>query len=302
MDIRGAYVISKLDLYKVFRIVARNKSFSGAGRELFMTQPAVSQSIMQLETDLGTRLFNRTPKGVTLTNEGELLFEYVNSAINLIQVGEEKIVEFQNLMAGELKLGVGDTISEFFLLPYLEEFRNQYPRINFKIVNGTTMELCQALKSGEVDIAVCNLPIDDTTLEVRPCFEVQDTFVYGEKFEKVINEPVELKELVDLPLIFLESGSNSRQYVENYFLNRGIQLAPEFELGSHGLLLEFAKINLGIACVTREFSKDYLETGVLREVQLTEPIPKRHVGICSLKRVPLSPSATRFVEILGKEI
>lgn len=294
-------MVSKLDLYKVFQIVAKNKSFSAAARELFMTQPAVSQSIMQLEDDLDTRLFNRTPKGVSLTNEGELLFEYVNSAINLIHVGEEKIAEFQNLMTGELKIGVGDTISKYFLLPYLEAFRNQYLQITFKIVNGTTLELCEALKSGEVDIAVCNLPIDDTTLEVQPCFEVQDTFVYGEKFEKVIKKPIHLAELVNLPLIFLEPNSNSRQYVEDYILSQGIKLEPEFELGSHGLLLEFAKINLGIACVTREFSKAYIETGELREVELVEAIPKRHVGIVSLKRVPLSPSATRFVEILRKD-
>ena len=71
-----------------------------------MTQPAVSQAIMQLERELDIRLFNRTPKGVSLTNEGSLLFEYVNSAINLINVGEENILEFKGLTVGELKIGV----------------------------------------------------------------------------------------------------------------------------------------------------------------------------------------------------
>ncbi|WP_313892749.1 LysR family transcriptional regulator [Psychrobacillus sp.] len=291
-------MVNKLDLYKVFCKVAKSESFSKAAKELYMTQPAVSQAIMQLEKELDTRLFIRTPRGVSLTDEGTLLFEYANSAINLLHVGEEKILEFKNLTAGELKIGVGDTISRYFLLPYLEQFRNKYPNITFKIVNGTTVELCTILKSGGVDIAICNLPIEDSTLELRPCFEIHDVFVYGEKFKKILSKPLGLDELVKLPLILLEPNSNSRKYVENYMLSKGIKVSPEFELGSHSLLLEFAKINLGIACVTKEFSLEYLNTGLLNEVQLKEDIPKRSVGVCSLKSVPLSPAATKFVEIL----
>ncbi|MGG4550666.1 LysR family transcriptional regulator [Paenibacillus woosongensis] len=291
-------MISKLDLYKIFSKVAKCNSFSKAAKEMYMTQPAVSQAIMQLEKDLNTRLFNRTPKGASLTNEGSLLFEYVNSAMNLLQTGEEKILEFQNLTAGELKIGVGDTISRYFLLPYLEAFHNKYPNIKFTIVNGTTLELCSTLKSGEVDISICNLPIEDSTLEVRHCIDIQDTFVYGERFAEVLSQPVSLHELVKLPLIFLETKSNSRKYVEDYMISKGIKIAPEFELGSHDLLLEFARINLGIACVTKEFSQEYLSKGWLSEVQLLEGIPRRSIGVCNIKSVPLSPAATKFVELL----
>ncbi|MBE1556542.1 LysR family transcriptional regulator [Sporosarcina limicola] len=291
-------MVGKLDLYKIFCKVGKSESFSKAAKDLFMTQPAVSQAIMQLEKELDTRLFNRSPKGVSLTNEGSLLFEYANSAINLIHVGEEKILEFKNLTAGELRIGVGDTISRYFLLPYLEAFHNSYPNIKFTIVNGTTFELCAVLKSGGVDIAICNLPIDDSTLELRSCFDIQDIFVYGEKFKKILARPISLHELIKLPLIFLESKSNSRKYVEDYMLAKGIKISPEFELGSHDLLLEFAKINLGIACVTKEFSKEYLTKGLLHEVQLIEEIPKRNVGVCFLKSVPLSPASTRFVEMV----
>ena len=296
--IRGAYMASKLDLYKVFCKVGKSESFSKAAKDLYMTQPAVSQAIMQLERELDTRLFIRTPKGVSLTDEGSLLFEYASSAINLIHAGEEKMLEFKNLTTGELKIGVGDTISRYFLLPYLEAFHNGYPNIKFNIVNGTTLELCSILKSGGVDIAICNLPINDPTLELRPCFDIQDTFVYGEKFKKILSKPLSLHELVKLPLIFLESKSNSRKYVEDYMVSKGIKISPEFELGSHDLLLEFAKINLGIACVTKEFSKEYLTNGLLNEVQLIEEIPKRSIGVCFLKSVPLSRASTKFVEMI----
>lgn len=289
-----------LEWYKVFRTVMQNESFSKAAKSLYMTQPAVSQIISQLERALDTRLFNRTSKGVTATDEGALLYEYVNSALNLIETGNEKLQELKNLSSGELKIGVGDTISRYYLLPYLEAFHTNFPGIRFKMINGTTLELIAALKSGEADIVVCNFPIEDDTLEKRACFDVQDIFVYGERFRKLFLKPVPLQELARLPLILLESKSNSRQYVEDYLLKKGVHIHPEFELGSHELLLEFAQINLGIACVVKEFSAEYLERGKLQEVEFLEPIPKRSIGVCYLKGVSLSPAASKFIGILER--
>lgn len=291
-------MISKLDLYKVFSKVGKCKSFSKAAEELYMTQPAVSQAIMQLERELDVRLFNRTAKGVTLTTEGNHLFEYVNSAISLIESGEEKIQEFKNLTVGKLKIGVGDTISKYFLVPFLEEFHKKYPNIKFKIVNGTTYELCSLVKSGEVDISICNLPLIDSALEIIPCLTIHDIFVCGEKYKELSKKKTDLLEIAQYPLIFLEKSSNSRKYVENHMVSKGITISPEIELGSYDLLLEFAKINLGIACVVKEFSFDYLNSGDIYEVNLDESIPERSVGICYLKKVPLSLAATKFVETI----
>lgn len=298
MGIRGSYMIGKLDLYKVFSTVAKNGSFSKAAKDLFMTQPAVSQAMMQLEKELDIRLFNRTPKGVTLTNEGKLLFEYVQSAMNLLNIGEEMILEFKNLTKGELRIGVGDTISKYFLLQYLEIFHTKFPNIKFKIVNGTTHELISLLKLGEVDIAICNFPVHDPTLAQIPCMDIHDIFVCGKKYQHLLSKKISMKELVKHPLICLEPQSVSRIYVDEFLLSKGLRISPEFELGSHDLLLEFAKINLGIACVTKEFSQEYLNHEVLYEIQLTDPIPKRSIGICYVKNVPLSPASTKFVEII----
>lgn len=295
-------MIGKMDLYKVFCKVGKCKSFSKAAKELYMTQPAISQSIMQLERELDIRLFTRTAKGVNLTNEGKGLFEYVTAAMNLIEVGEEKLLEAKNLMVGDLKIGVGDTISRFYLLPYLEEFHKKHPNIKFKITNSTTLELCDILKSGEIDIAICNLPIQDTALEVIKCIDIHDIFVCGEKYKDIVSKKLSFKELAKFPLILLEPTSNSRKYVQRYMLSKGVKITPEIELGSHDLLLEFAKINLGIACVTKEFSNEYLKNGIVHEINTIEEIPKRNIGICFLKSVSLSPASTRFVEILENKL
>ena len=285
--IRSDYEMVKLDLYRIFCEVSKFQSFSKAAESLYMTQPAVSQAMMQLERELQFRLFTRTPKGVVLTNEGKLLFEYTSSAMNLINTGEKKLAEIKNLIAGELRIGVGDTISRYFLLPYLEKFHKLYSNINLKVFNGTTIELCAMLKSGEVDIAICNLPIEDTALEIIECMDIQDIFVCGEMYKDRISIPLSLADIAEFPLILLENKSNSRQYVERYMLSKGVSIRPEIELGSHELLLEFAKINLGISCVIKEFSLEYLKSGAVYEIPMVEGIPKRSIGICYLKSIPL---------------
>ncbi|MEG6522758.1 LysR family transcriptional regulator [Desulfotomaculum sp. 1211_IL3151] len=291
-------MISKLDLYKVFCEVAKCESFSKGAKALHMTQPAVSQAIMQLEGELEVRLFTRTSKGVILTNEGKLLFEYANSAMNLINAGEEKLLESKNIMLGDLKIGVEDAIFRYFLLPYLDKFHNECPNIKLRIVNRTILELCAMLKSGTIDIAICNFPIEDSSLEIKRCMDVQDIFVCGDKYKNILSTPLSFEELSKLPLILLDAKSNSRQYVEKYILSKDIEITSEIELGSHDLLLEFAKINLGIACVIKEFSQEYLKNGGLYQVKTVEEIPKRSIGLCFSKNISLSPASKRFVEIL----
>ncbi|WP_047985869.1 LysR family transcriptional regulator [Ornithinibacillus californiensis] len=289
-------MIGKLDLYRIFQAVSQNESFSKAAKELYMTQSAVSQAISRLEKELDIQLFNRTSKGVALTSEGKLLHEHVQSALGMIQVAEDKLTEFKTLQTGQLRIGVGDTISRYFLLPYLELFHEKFPGVKLNILNRTTSEIINLIKSGKADVGICNLPVKDEQLEVIPCKEIQDTFVCGEKYKELAEKPIQLEDLMKQPLIFLERKSNSRMFVENFLKERGYHVSPVFELGSYDLLLEFTKINLGISCVIKEFAKDYLERGDLYEVKLEEEIPKRSIGICYLKNVPLSNAARKFAE------
>lgn len=294
-------MVSKLDSYRVFNEVAKHQSFSKTAKALYMTQPAVSQTIMNLERELDTRLFTRTSKGVTLTTDGSLLHEYISSAVNLIELGEKKLSESNNLMVGEMKIGVGDTISKYYLLPYLEKFHNDSPNVKLKIINRTTPELCKMLKSGEIDISVCNLPVKDSALDILKCIDVHDIFVCGEKYKYLSETPRTIEEIMREPVILLERKSNSRQYVEKFFLSKGVRLQPEIELGSHDLLLEFARFNFGVSCVIEEFSQEYLTSKVLYKVRLIEEIPKRTIGFCFLKSVSLSAAARKFISITLKE-
>ncbi len=292
-------MVNKLDLYRVFYEVSQHKSFSKAAKSLYLTQPAVSQSISQLETELDVRLFNRNPQGVVLTEEGKLLYDYVHSALNLLGTGENKMEEFKNLQGGKIAIGVGDTISRYFLLPFLESFHQEYPDISFKLVNGTTFELVEILKQGKIDIAICNFPVEEDRLEKIVCKNIQDTFVYGNKYNGEFDKLTSIETVLSYPIICLDQDSISRHFMDELLAKKNLALNPEFELGSHDLLLDFAKINLGIACVTKEFSSAYIEQGLLREINLEEKIPKRSIGICYLKNVSLSIASKKFVDLIN---
>ncbi|MGX7014530.1 LysR family transcriptional regulator [Vagococcus silagei] len=295
-------MISKLDLYRIFNAVAEQNSFSKAAKQLHLSQPSISQSILQLEEELDTILFNRTSRGANLTSEGALLFDYTKQALTLLQNGEQKLIDFKNLDTGQITIGVADTLSRYFLLPHLETFHDLYPDIHFKIMNGTTFELSQLLKTGQLDLAICNFPIDDDQFEQIVCQEIHDIFVCGNEFAKKLPETLNVEDLPYYPLIILDDKSNSRQFLDQFLVKKRVQIEPEFELGSHELLLEFAKINLGIACVTKEFSLNYLSSQQLQEIKLTTPIPKRSIGIIYLKQVALSPAAQKLIDTLVSEI
>ena len=143
----------KLELYRVFRAVAEKGNISAAAQELYISQPAVSQSIRQLEEQLQIRLFSRGSRGVTLTGEGKLLLEYVRRGLGLLESGEEKLSQVRELLAGELTIGASDTVTKTYLLPKLEAFHKAYPDIRIRILNGTTRMVLDLLHAGQVDVA-----------------------------------------------------------------------------------------------------------------------------------------------------
>lgn len=287
-----------LELYRVFREVALCGSFSQAARALFLTQSAVSQSIQQLERQLGRQLFTRGRRGVTLTPEGAMLYEHISVALETIATGEERLEKMRRLRAGELSIGAGDTISEHFLLPFLEQFHSLYPEIRLRVVNRTSGQAVELLKAGKIDLAFANLPLEEPELDVLECLLVHDIFVASKKFAHLGGRALEAAELAQSHLIMLETLSNSRRYVDGFFLQQGVRLEPEIELGAHDLLLEFARIGLGISCVIAEFCTGYLQSGELFALELKTPVPPRFIGLCRLTGVPPSFAAEAFITLL----
>ena len=290
----------KLELYRVFKEVAETGNISLAAKNLYISQSAVSQSIKQLETALQARLFSRSPRGVTLTSEGQMLYEYVRSALSLLSTGEDKLSQAQQLLLGTLTIGASDTVTSLFLTPYLETFHRKHPGIRLKIVSGRSAKVLSLLKSGVVDIAFASSPSDKSNLLDFPCFETHSVFVAGSGYPCDFDHVYSLQEIAAFPLILLERKASSRVFLEQYFLKRGVTLTPEIELSSRSLLVDMAAIGLGVAGVTEGFVRRDLEKGSIRVLKTDFEIPSRTVDMCTLREVSPTAAASRFIEMVQK--
>lgn len=284
----------KLEQYKIFNESASTLSFSLAARNLFISQSAVSQTIRSLEKELNTQLFIRKSKGVLLTKEGELLYQNISQALSLITSVENTLTNQQELTTGELTIGAGDTLSENYIMPYLVDFHKLYPNITIKMVNRTSLEIIELLKTGQIELGFINMPLYDEAITIKECLQVQDIFVSKYKDTHIYT----LQELAKESLILLENSSNSRHYVDKHFASHGILLSPTIELGSHNLLLEAAKNNIGKACVIQEFCQTELDKHNIHPIHLTHPLPKRSIGYAYLSRKTLTNATLKFIELL----
>ena len=292
----------KLELYKVFKEVAEAGNITAAAQVLFISQSAVSQSIKQLEAELQTRLFARNSRGVTLTAEGKMLYEYVRSAISLLETGEAKLSQTHELQLGHLTIGASDTVASQFLLPYLQEFHRRYPAIRIQIVSGRSHKILSLLQSGKVDIAFASRPQESTSLETYPCFSTHQVFVAAADYNCDFDHEYTLEEIAAFPLILLDRKASSRLYLEKFFLQNGLHLDPEIELGARSLLVDLAGIGFGVAGVTEEFVQKELARGELKQLKTTFSIPARSVDLCVLRDVPLTAAAQRFCDYVKKSL
>ena len=290
----------KLELYRVFRTVAEKGSISAAAEALYISQSAVSQSIRQLEEQLQIRLFSRSPRGVILTREGQLLLEYVGRALSLIENGEEKLQQVRELAAGELTIGASDTVTKTYLLPKLEAFHKAYPDIRIRILNGTTKMVLDYLRAGQVDVAFASEMQDESAYAVRRCLDTHMLFVASPEYPCDFARAYSLEEMAAFPLILLERKASSRLYLERFFRERGVEIEPEIELGSHNLLISLARIGLGVACVTEEFSQSGLSRGVILPLKTDFVIPPRAVVMCTLRGVSPTAAAARFMVFVAE--
>ena len=288
----------KLELYRVFKEVAEVGNITAAAQALYISQSAVSQSIKQLERDLQTRLFARNSRGVTLTAEGQMLYEYVRSAMGLLETGEEKLSQTRELQMGQLTIGASDTVTSQFRLPYLDAVHKRPPAIHIQIVSGRSHKVLGLLRSGKVDIAFASTPADDAGLRIYPCFDTHAIFVAGAEYPCDFRHVYTLEEIAAFPLILLERKASSRLYLERFFLQNGLKLNPEIELGARSQRVDRAAIGFGVAGVTEEFVRKELDSGRLKKLKTSFEIPARSVDMCLLSDVPQSAAAERFTDFV----
>ncbi len=286
------------ELYKVFYHVANTLSFSEASKQLFISQSAVSQSIKVLEKKLNQPLFIRSTKRVQLTPEGEILLKHIEPAMNLIKQGENQLLEANTLNGGQLRIGASDTICRYYLIPYLKEFHKKYPNVHIKVTNQTSIACARLLESGQVDFSITNYPNSglSNTQNVRIIHEFYDVFVANEEYSTLKDRVVSLKELQTYPILMLDRKSTTSEFLHSMFQRHQLDLVPEIELSSNDLLIDLARIGLGIA-----FVPNYCIPASEKDlfiVNLEEQLPARQMVVAYNESLPLSQAAKQFIEML----
>ena len=286
-----------LELYKVFYCVATTLSFSDAAKELYISQSAVSQSIKMLEKRLGMTLFVRSTKKVRLTTEGEILLKHVEPAIALIQRGEKQLQDSQTLNAGQVRIGASDTICRYFLVPFIREFHQKHPGVLIKVTNSTSFGCVDLLENNQVDLIIVNAPNIklNRVRSTEVIREFHDVFVANPTAFPFAGRRADLAELQNYPILMLERNSTTSEHLYNIFLQNQLELVPTLEVTSNDLLMDFARIGLGIA-----FLPDYCvtESEDLRIMETTTELPARKLVLARQEQVPLSPAAESFIDML----
>ena len=269
-----------LSQYKIFYEVAKAGNISRAAKELYISQPAISKSISKLEDSLGLSLFTRSSRGVQLTCEGEVLFEHVREAFEALDRGEQELKRIQEFDIGHLRIGVSNTLCKYILLPYLKTFVDQYPHMRVTIESQATAQTLARLEQQKIDLGLVAEPSLKKELSFIPVMDIQDIFVatpaYLENLYLLEGRDTSLFETGNIML--LDTSNMTRRYVDEYMAQNNIYPRQILEVTTMDLLIEFAKIGLGIGCVIKELVQKELESGVLTEIPLDIPIHRRTIG------------------------
>ncbi|MDD3252786.1 MAG: LysR family transcriptional regulator [Lachnospiraceae bacterium] len=286
------------EYYRIFYYVAKYKNITQAAGALFSNQPNVSRIINKLEGELGCRLIVRSNRGITLTPEGQQLYEHVAIAFEHLQAGEAELKRSIGLQSGTVYIGASETALHGLLLEQLQTFHRKYPKVHVKIYNVSTRQAVQSLKNGQIDLAVVTTPADiEKPLKEIRLKAFQDILIGGTEFEFLVGKPVRLKELSEYPMIGLAQATKTYDFYEKLYLEHGQLFQPDVEVATADLILPVVKNNLGIGFISEEFAREALEKGEVVKIPLFEKIPERCICLIYDRERSLS-TAARALETL----
>ena len=287
-----------LSSYWIFYTVANAGNISKAAKELYISQPAISKSIQKLEESLNCKLFSRSSRGVVLTDEGSLLYGHVKEAFETLGAGEDKLKRSIELGVGHLKIGVSSTLCKYMLLPYLKEFIKRNPHISISISCQSTNETLKLLDDNKIDIGLIGKPTTVKNINFYYLENIEDIFVATKDYLRNLStRGIKKNEILqNSTLMLLDKNNMTRQYIDDYLQENQINVADSIDISNMDLLIDFAKIGVGVACVIKSFVKKELSDGTLIEIPLGIPIHKREVGFAYKQGYKPSSSLKSFID------
>jgi len=267
---------------QVFHTVAKQLSFTKAADILFMTQPAVTFQVKQLEEHFNTRLFERSHGKISLTAAGEVVRDYAERILALSAELETRMSELTGEVGGALVVGASTTIAEFMLPRMLGEFKAKYPRVQARLVVANSETIENRVADHTLDIGMIESPPHLSGLHSQICCEDEMVVIVAPSQELAKSKSVTAQQLAQLPYVSREPGSGTREFADEYLKKAGIlsdDLNTVMELGSPEAVKGVVEAGLGFGIVSR--------ATVAKEVRLG-----------SLLAIPLQPRLIRVMSMV----
>lgn len=288
-------ILDNLAKYKVFLSVAENKSISKAAAQLYISQPAVSITIRKLEENLNTTLFLRRSKGVVLTEKGRLLYDQAKKALNILSDIENSLRLPQ--YTGYLRIASSNVLCKYFLMPYLKEFTKYYPDVDLSITCTSSSEACFMIEECSIDLALAAKPEKMGELQYHSIGVIEYVFVCTPAYREKINcNNDDIFRCANIML--LDKDNVSRRHINAYYAQNNIVPHHILEVNEMDMLIEFAKMSIGISCVVKQFIKQEINSGILMEINLSNPVLPREIGFLYNSIQPFNQNISKFINLL----
>lgn len=292
---------SNLNRYRLFCAVAECESISKAAELNYISQPAISKAITKMEESLGTVLFNRNHRGVTLTDEGKVFYDELKSAFDIIKAGEDKLRSINELGIGRLRLGASSVLCKAMLLPYLKGFINENPHIKITIECQSSSRIHKMLMDGVIDVGLMVKPDNMTELSFISLGEIEDIFAATPNYLDNLALRNESDIFENANIMLLDSENVSRHHVDKFFKENNIEPKHILEVSNMDMLIEFTKIGMGVSCVVKQFVEKEIASGELKEIPLNSKINTREVGLAFIKTSRLNATMQKFIDYVNRE-
>ena len=291
-----------LEHLRFFNAVAENGGFTRAAEQLLLTQPAVSCQILNLEEELGQKLFERQGKKVQLTEAGEILFDQSRKIFQQLREVESILNDLKSLETGRLNLGTVDVISIYVLPMIFHDFHQRYPKVEISIEVDNSSTICSGVANGELDLGFVTMPVENRNLISVPIYTDVMQVIANSRHPFTNRELVTLEDLTRTNLIVYKRGSVTRRIIEQVFENNGFELSPAMEIDRPEAMKKLVEIGLGVSIIPEMSIKRELEEGTLVTLQMGDIRFERHLGLVYRKGQFFSPSINAFLEILRNRL
>ena len=287
------------NLYRIFLYLYEERSISRTASKLYVSQPAISYSLKELENQLGYTLFYRNSKGIEPTLEANELYSYISTAFNILNDAEEHIKNLNSLNIGCIRIGTPSHIGLFYLSNFITDFRKIYPGIRFEIICKSTSDMVEMLETRKLDLIVDTLPInskkDVTKITLS---KLQNCFAYNKNKMKDIHID-KVEDLANLPLILPSATSSIRLKLDEYMESQNVKLQPILESWTTEIMVEMVRQGVGIGYFIKNVIDIQNDKDNFEVVTFNDNLPAVDV-CCVYIHDFLTPAAHKFIELIAE--